>query len=466
MSALKLVLLALGAAGGLYGALGPAGTLAGSLPPLPDPQARTGARGAPLAHFEAATWSAACVASDVPTMLLGPEVELDPMRRLIAESRAWTAARDGDALGRMGEIALALELHESAVDLFTAAAELGSQKERWTYFAAVEHQQLGRLEPAVRLLRLALALDPSIGVARARLGRALFDLGDHAAARVEFETCLRAPSSAAFGHVGLARLALVAQAHAEALAHLDKAAALTANDYVIWHLRAQANAALGRGTEAARDAERGFRLPRYRGWLSFDPLVREATERAKVHSWHESQFSLAQARGDSAEALRHADELTRLLPGDPESWRRAATAAFAANDAKGARARLARGFEAGPADVPLLCTATEIEIAADDVATALSHARRAVASDASAARSHEVLGRALYLSGQVPEAIVEVRRAVELAPSEVEPRRVLVEMLALSNRQDEARIELEALLRIAPDDAWARERLAPAPTKR
>ena len=116
--------------------------------------------------------------------------------------------------------------------------------------------------------------------------------------------------------------------------------------------------------------------------------------------------------------------------------------------------------------MPLLCTATEIEIAADDVATALSHARRAVASDASAARSHEVLGRALYLSGQVPEAIVEVRRAVELAPSEVEPRRVLVEMLALSNRQDEARIELEALLRIAPDDAWARERLAPAPTKR
>jgi tetratricopeptide (TPR) repeat protein len=466
VSALKLLLLALGVAGGLYGAFGPAGALAGELAPLPEPQQRTGARGAPLAHFDPASWAAACRAADVPGIVLGPEIALDPLRRLIAESRAWTQARDGDALGRMGEIASALELHESAVELFTAAAELGTQTARWTYFAGIEHQQLGRLEPAVRLLRAALALDPTIGVVRPRLGRALFDLGDHAAAKTEFEACLRSPTTAALGHVGLARLALVAQAHAEALAQLDKAAALTPNDYVIWHLRAQACAALGRSADAARDAERGFRLPRYRGWLSFDPLVREAAERARVHSWYENQFSLAQARGDLPAALRHADELTRLLPGDPETWRRAAATAWAANDANGARARLNRGLEAGPADVPLLCTAAEIEIAATDLVTALAHARKAVAADGHAARAREVLGRALYVNGQAPEAIAEVRRAVELAPEEIEPRRVLVEMLALSNRQDEARLELEALLRIAPDDAWARERLAPAPTKR
>lgn len=466
MSALKLLLLALGAAGGLYGALGPAGTFAGSLEPLPEPQQRTGARGAPLAHFEPAVWSAACRAADVPEIVLGPEIALEPLQRLIGESRAWTAQRDGDALGRMGEIAIALELHESALDLFSAAAELGTQKARWTYFSGVEHQQQGRLEPAVGLLRKAFALDPTIGVVHSRLGRALFDLGDHPAAKSEFEACLRSPATAAFGHVGLARLALVAQAHSEALAQLDKAAALTPNDYVIWQLRAQACAALGRNADAARDAERGYRLPRYRGWLSFDPLLREAAERARTHSWFEGQFSLAQARGDLSAAVRHADELTRLLPGDPETWRRAATAAWAAKDVQGARARLERGLAVGPTDVPLLCSATEIEIAAGELATALAHARKAVAADGHSARAHEVLGRALYMSGQVPEAIVEVRRAVELAPEELEPRHVLIEILALTHRQDEARLELEALLRVAPDDAWARERLAPAPTKR
>lgn len=466
MSAPKLLLLALGLAGGLYGAFGPAGTLATGLPPLPEPVQRTGARGAPLAHFEPAAWIAACRASDLPGIVLGPEVELAPMQRLIAESRAWTQQRDGDALGRMGEIALALELHEGAVDLFTAAAELGTHKARWTYFAGVEQQHVGRLEPAVRLFRAALALDPTVGVVRPRLGRALFDLGDHAAAKAEFEACLRSPATAAFGHVGLARLALVGGAHEAALAQLDKAAALTPNDYVIWHLRAQACAALGRGAEAARDAERGYRLPRYRGWLSFDPLVREAGERAKVHSWHENQFSFAASRGDTATALRHADELTRLLPGDPESWRRAASAAYSANDRSGSLERLARGLAVGPDDLPLLCTAAELQIAAQDYVAALAHARRAVEVDARAARAREVLGRALYMNGQVPEAIAEVRRAVELAPAQVEARRVLVEMLALANRPDEARSELEALLRIAPDDAWARERLAPAPTKR
>lgn len=466
MSAPKLLLLALGLAGGLYGAFGPRGTLVGSLAPLPEPAPRTGARGAPLAHFDEASWASACAAADVPTLPLGPETELEPMRRLIGESRAWTEYRDGDALGRMGEIALALELHEGAVDLFTAAAELGKQKARWTYFAAVEHQQLGRLEPAVRLLRAAIALDPAVGVARARLGRALFELGDHSAAKLEFEACLRSPASAAFGHIGLARLALVSQAHSEALAQLDRAAALTPSDYVVWHLRAQANAALARPAEAARDAERGYRLPRYRGWLSFDPLVREAADRARIHSWYENQFALASSRGDTTGALRFADELTRLLPGDPESWRRAASAAFTAKNVAGARERLAKGLAVGPEDVPLLCTATEIEIAAEDPAAALAHARRAVAVDSRAARAHEVLGRALYMSGQQPDAIVEVRRAVELAPMGVEARRVLVEMLVLSDRQDEARLELDALLRVAPDDPWARERLAPAPAKR
>lgn len=459
MSVLKLAALGLGAAGLGYALLAPAGALAPRPADLPEPPRSTGSLGAPVARLERAPWLAACLAADLPDVELAAEIEHEPMRRMVAESRAWTQGRDADALGRMGEIALALDLGEPAVDLFTAAAGLGKERARWLYLLGAALQQQGRLALAVTALREAQSLDPKLGVARARIGRALFELGESDAARVEFDACLLADPTRALGHIGLARLALARGDAKTALSSLDAAGALTPGDYVIWTLRAQALVALGRADESRRDSERAARLPRYRGWLSFDPPIQQCNERARAFAHVEAKFGAAQSLGDVTRMATLADELAARVPLDAEAWRRAAASQVAARNMPAARERIERAVELAPLSVPVLCTASEIAMASEDRVRALELARRAVAADPASAFAHEVLGRASYLNGDRLAALTHARRAVELAPAEHDKRQVLVEILLGLQRLDEAELELETFLAVAPEHPWAKAQL-------
>jgi len=458
--ALKFASVALFFAGTAYSLVAPAGALLARHSDLPEPALSEGALGAPVARLERGPWLAACAAADIPDIELPVEVEYEPLRRMVAESRAWTRMSDADALGRMGEIALALDLGDAAVDLFSAAASLGKERARWNYLLGAALQQQGRLAFAVFALGDALALDPSIGVARPRIARALFELGESDAARSEFEACLRAEPTRALGHIGLARLALARGDASSALASLDAAGALTPGDYVVWTLRSQAMASLGRAEESRRDAERGAKLPRYRGWLSFDPLVQQCNERARTFSHIEVSFGAAHARGDIPRMAALADELATRVPKDAEAWRRAAATQVAARQMPAALERIARAVELAPQSAPTLCTASEIAMASSDNAGALELARRAVAADANSAFAHEVLARASYLTGDFPSALLHARRTVDFAPREPDKRQVLIEILLGLQRFDEAALELEAFLAIAPEHPWAKAQLS------
>ncbi len=460
MSALKLGAFALSLCGAGYALFARGGALAGALPDLPVPTRAEGELGAPIARCDSAAWLAACAASDIPDIALPAEVEFEPMQRLIAESRAWTRQRDGDALGRMGEIALALDLGDSAADLFSAAAQLGASRARWNYLLGVALQQQGRLEDAITALRAALALAPELGIPRARVARALFELGRTDEARAEFDACLRADATRALGHIGLARIELADNDAAAALKELDSAAALTPGDYIVWTLRAQALARLGRAEDSRRDAERAAKLPRYRGWLSFDPVLPQCNERARTLAHVEVMFGQAQSRNDVAQLASLADELTQRVPRDPEAWRRAAAASVAAQRMPAARERIERAVELAPQSTPVLCTAAEIAMASSDPRRALELARRAMSSDPRSAFAHEVLGRASFLTQDYGAAITHARRAVELAPADLDKRQVLVEILLALQRKDEALLELETFLAVSPAHPWASAQLS------
>lgn len=460
MSAFKLGALALSACGVGYALFARGGALASALPELPAPTRAEGELGAPIARYDSAAWLAACAASDVPDIALPVEVEFEPMQRMIAESRAWTRQREGDALGRMGEIALALDLGESAADLFSAAAELGASRARWNYLLGVALQQQGRLEQAISALRAASALAPELGIPRARVARALFELGQIDEARAEFEACLRADATRALGHIGLARIELADNDATEALKQLDAAAALTPGDYVVWTLRAQTLARLGRAEDSQRDAERAAKLPRYRGWLSFDPVLPQCNERARTLAHVEVMFGQAQGRNDVAQLASLADELTQRVPRDPEAWRRAAAAQVAAGRMPAARERIERAVELAPQSTPVLCTASEIAMASNDPRRALELARRAMSSDPRSAFAHEVLGRASFLNRDFSAAITHARRAVELAPADLDKRQILIEILLGMQRRDEAMLELETMLAVSPGHPWASAQLS------
>src|SRR5207249_2778080 len=92
-----------------------------------------------------------------------------------------------------------------------------------------------------------------------------------------------------------------------------------------------------------------------------------------------------------------------------------------------------------------------------------AEARKAVALDPDNVRAHFVLGRVLFGTGRVDDAIVEYRRAIALQPNEIAFYGPLAEALAKDERDlDGAITAFQRLLELNPNDVAARNQLSAA----
>lgn len=462
---IKCFLLAISAAALSYGVFGPPAVLAAG-PPLPMPDSVRNELGGAVARIDPESWRAACRASGLPELFDPTSFELEPVRRLVEASRAWSSQQEGDALGRMGEIALALEQHENAIDLFAAAAAFGLQPARWFYLLGAECQVVGKPDAARSALERALELEPNYGVTHARLGQLALDVGHIDEAARFFEACSKLPQAPSYGFVGLARVARARADPRTALAHVDQALQLTPNDHVAHQLRSTILAELGRDDEARASAEVADRLPRYRGWLSFDPKLQEAHAAAHTQRSLQNRLTVARTHGDFALVAALAVELAERAPLDPDAWTFAAAACTMTADRIRAHEFVERALGLAPDSISALQIAAEVALSSGDASTAEARVTRLLELAPNEPSVHQNLARVRFLQNRVMDALVSARRAVQLAPDAPEHRRVLVEVLLRTNRAEETHAELTALLKQNPDDAWARSKLEESNARR
>ena len=445
-----------------YALLGPRGVLPRPKPEgraLPMPEVEVAEDGSRRARVDPAEWSMAFSASGLP-MLPDPNgLELVPVQRLVEASRRWVATGEGDELGRMGEVVMALELHEAAIDYFVAARELGSQPERWAYFLGAEYQRIGASEAAVEALEAARALDPGYGTTSTRLGALYLDLGDLEEADAAYGRAAESEPAPSAGLVGRARVALERRDFEGALGFLEGALRLAPGDFIAHRLRSQALTGLGRTEEAAEAARVSNELPPYRGWLSFDPRLGEASEAAGTQRSLELAMNAALARRDLRAAAAAGEALLERLPESPQVH--SVLAGIQANAGNTGRAlELAqRAVELRPDDLQALRSLADIASSVGALEEGGRAAEAMVELAPDSAVAHQTLGRALFLQGRTDEAVGALRRAIRLEPRESRHRLLLVDVLQRTGRLEEARLDLQELLSIDPQNAEARQRL-------
>lgn len=457
---LGLVLLALGG----YAAVGPAGVLGrvgGEGLRLPD--TRVNALGAHIVEVDEESWQEACLAADLPDFPNPSGLEIEPIRRLVEASRRWAEAGEGDELGRMGEIALALELHDTAIGYFAAARELGAARVRWTYLLGAEHQIVGEQEPALAALEEARRMEPDYGTTHVRIGALHLERGELEAADASYAEAATLPAAPASGLIGRGRVALERRDFAAALELLEAALRITPQDFLAHRLRSRALAGLERTEEAAAAAALAGELPMYRGWLSFDPRLQEVQAAAGTQRSLENALRIALSSGDMARARQAVDELLARVPKSPQMLSLAAQIHANSGGLERAQELITTAVELDPLNLDRLGSQVEIAMAARKLDVAREAARRYCDQAPGEGRGYQLLGRVLYLEGRGDEAVAELERAVALEQDEATHRLLLADVLQGLGRNAEARTVLEALLAREPENAQARQRLAALP---
>jgi tetratricopeptide (TPR) repeat protein len=460
MNKLSLVGGLLSAATWAYVGLGPSGLL----PRAPGlgltlPERSLSEQGATSAKVDLGQWQADCKAAGLPLFPDPNGLEFEPLKRLIEASQRWAANADGDELGRMGEIAMALELHEPAIDLFAAARALGEDVARWNYFLGAECQVIGASAAAIEALQEARDLDPSYATTYTRLGALYFELGEFEQADKNYALASRRQPSPTAGIVGRGRVALAQRDFNKALQFLDTAVKATPKDFLAHRLRSQTLASMGRTQEAATAAQLSNTLPSYRGWLTFDPRLADAHKAASTQHSLEIAFNLAISQGNLQAATRSGEALLKRLPDSPQVL--AVLSRILANSGKVARGlELAqRAAQLEPQNLQALGAVADIASLAGNYAAGEQAAKARVALAPKDALGYRSLGRLYFVQGKVEACLEQLRIAVRLQPRDASHRLMLIDVLKRAKRFDEAELELEGILAIDPNNVEAKGHL-------
>lgn len=251
------------------------------------------------------------------------QAELDPvaeadisgaerlMQEAMTESRqeiaALLASPDPDravlagAYGRLGALALLLEMETQADACFRNARKLQPDELRWPYYAGYLAMMAGNLDQALEYLQAARGIDPEYPTLYLRLGKVRMDRSELAEARAALERIGDAPGLVTAANYHLGQIANMERRHRDAIDHLEKALATDPQATSIHYPLVQAYRALGED-DLAREHLGIFKLklPDAK-----DPLLEQlqgATKRSlpafqkAIHATREGQYATAVER--------------------------------------------------------------------------------------------------------------------------------------------------------------------------
>ena len=304
------------------------------------------------------------------------------------------------AVGRLGMVFHAHELHSEAVTCYRRAAELAPREVRWPYLAALATAKTD-LAGAIAHFEAAATLGGG-AVVHLGLGDALAQLGRGEEAVAQYRRAAELDPESSHALLGLARLALAGGEAAAAASQLERAAEIAPHHGEVHGLLAQAYRRLGREAEADRELLRAAAFDEPRG--SPDPFL-EAVRDEAVNSRAFSERGQRLARGGRfAEAEAEFRRVLQIRPGNARDH----------SNLGGALAGQGRLQEA------VAAYESALEVDPED-AYALNN-----------------LGLALAQQGALEEAASRLERAAALDPSYIDPLRNLGLLRSRQGRHDEA----------------------------
>jgi len=212
------------------------------------------------------------------------------------------------AYGRLGALALLLEMEAQADACFLNARMLQPDELRWPYYAGYLAMMAGNLDQALEYLQAARSIDPEYPTLYLRLGRVRLERSELTEARAALERIRDAPGLVAAANYYLGQIANLERRHRDAIAHLEKALATDPLATEVHYPLAQAYRALGENDLAREHLGRfKLKLPDAK-----DPLLEQlqgATKRSlpafqkAIHATREGKYAEAVERFEEGLAV-------------------------------------------------------------------------------------------------------------------------------------------------------------------
>ncbi len=317
---------------------------------------------------------------------------------------------------RRAELGLAFaanNLWAQARQCFLDALQLGDSSPLPSLYAAAALIESGQTEPARAELLDVVRRFPEFAPAWQRLGTVQINLGDFPGAASSFSNVTRIVPGEWRGWAGLGEVHIRAGTPSDALAPLQRAAALAPSERPIRHLLGLAYRATGQTAEAEREAAAGQSQ-------SLGPMEDAWSGKALDHMMSVSdqltRADLLLAQGDPESALRRLEDTLRHHPTNLLVVSRVAAAFDAAEQSPVAWRLLEPLLAIHTNDATLLIAATHTAAALGRTNEALALARQALRAAPAFAESHVAEADALVAAGRDADAVQALRRALQFAP--------------------------------------------------
>jgi len=417
------------------------------MPPVNVVTASDGLRHAEIDH---AALKGACAAAGLPQPPDVNRIDAVPVDRLVTAMNDWVQEREPAALGRMGQIYLALGFDAPALECFAAAASLEPEPTLWTYMAGVCCQSLGQHEAAQTLLERARTREPSYPTTFARLATLALEEGELERAGQLFGAHIERQPGSVLGYNGMGQVALAGGNARDAEKWFERAVAASPDDFRAWRLYSRA-LALNGNTDGSRQAlARAAGLTQYEGWAAFDERLGQAHEVAATQSSLEEAVRRALGDRDPSRAMAALEALHERRPQDIATIGNLALVYQRAGRHAEAMTMIRDGCATHPDSILAHERLADIAILQQRFDEALAATETLIRLDPRSVRGHELRGRVQYALNRQDEGIASVTRALELAPERGDLRILLATLLLHAGRAAEAEpIVLEVLKRDA-----------------
>jgi len=368
---------------------------------------------------------------------------MDPLvSKIIAEhvERAEADPSSARAHGTLGLVYAANDLWAEARASFENAARLAPEDFHWRFQGAIAARRSGDAETALEELRELAAQEPRFAPAHQRLGEALYEAGELAAAEAAYRRVLELEPNQPDGYAGTAQILLARGENAEAAELLERAVALDPNHGMAHYLLGRAYLGQGREDEARRHLKRGEGAQRR---YLIDPLSDEMSRYAVGVTAQLARAGRLLQGGDVAGALAVLEKAREDRPENVRILNNLAVAQQRAGQVEEAHRTLLEARRLDPDDF-----ATEMNLATCVLrlgrpAEALRHAEAAVARAPEVGQAHVARALALERLNRPDEAVAAGREALRLDAGDPRSHLFMAGLLMRLERLDEALGEFE-----------------------
>lgn len=399
------------------------------------------------------------------------EVDMSGAERLmqaaVAESRQEVAAlltapepdrpKLAGAYGRLGALALLLEMEAQADACFRNARELQPEEFRWPYYAGYLAMMAGNADQALTHLQAAKDIDPDYRTLYLRIGKVQLDRSELPEARAALGRVADTPGLVTAANYYLGQIANLERRHEDAVAHLEKALAADPQASEVHYPLAQAYRAMGKD-ELAREHLGQFQLKTPE---AKDPLLEQLKGAAKrsVPAFREGLHAIRQ--GDySAAAERFAEGLA-IDPDNVSARVSYARALYLSGRGAEAGEQLERALAAKPDELLASFLLGVLRQQQGKPKQAADYYRRSLSIDPGFAGALFYLANLDFNAGRYADAAAGYTKALTV-DREIPPARLLELIARLRAGEDEAHIarSLADLSAQHPDDPMLRHALA------